>query len=367
MNRDTEKNAEPARPADKGRGTGLRPPNRFEHIHAEDDFEQLDPTDDAAIGRRVATEYLPDDSQSIVSQNDSPDIPFRYSVNPYRGCAHGCSYCYARPTHEYLGLNAGIDFESKVLVKFRAPELLREWLARDAWQPEPITFSGVTDCYQPAEREFRLTRGCLEVACEARQPIAIITKNALVTRDLDILRRMAADRTASVALSITSLDTELARVLEPRTSSPTARLRAVRQLADAGVPVRVMVAPIIPGLNDFEIPAILRAAGEAGAQGAGYTMLRLPLAVRPVFIDWLERTQPLKAAKVQSHIRATRGGKLNSSQFGARMRGEGLMAEQIKQTFTVFAKRYGLDGKKAPLETRNFRPPLSASGQRRLF
>ena len=345
----------PARPAAKGRGTSLRPANRFERIHAEDDFEQLDPADDAAAGRGVVTEYLPDDSQSIVSENDSPDIPFRYSINPYRGCAHGCSYCYARPSHEYLGLNAGIDFESKVLVKHRAPELLRAWLARDAWQPEPIIFSGVTDCYQPAEREFRLTRGCLEVACEARQPIAIITKNALVTRDLDILRQMAADRTVSVALSITSLDAELARVMEPRTSTPAARLRAVRQLADAGVPVRVMVAPIIPGLNDFEMPAVLKAASEAGAQGAGYTLLRLPLAVRPVFIDWLERTQPLKAAKVQSLIRATRGGKLNSSQFGARMRGEGLMAEQIKQTFQVFARRYGLDGRKAPLETRGFR------------
>ncbi len=187
----------------------------------------------------MATEYLPDESQSIVSTNESPDIPFRYSINPYRGCSHGCSYCYARPGHEYLGMNAGIDFESKVLVKHRAPELLRAWLARDDWQPEPIIFSGVTDCYQPAEREFRLTRGCLEVACEARQPIAIITKNALVTRDLDILTRMAADRTASVALSITTLDAELARTMEPRTSSPAARLRAVRQLAEAGVPSAV--------------------------------------------------------------------------------------------------------------------------------
>jgi DNA repair photolyase len=359
-------NPDPNQFAFKGRGTSLRPPNRFERIHGEDDFEQLDPTEEPWESG-VKTEYLPDDSRSIVSENDSPDIPFRYSVNPYRGCAHGCSYCYARPGHEYLGLNAGIDFESKVLVKHRAPELLREWLARDAWQPEPIIFSGVTDCYQPAEREFRLTRGCLEVACEARQPICIITKNALVTRDLDILARMAADRTVSVALSITSLDAQLARVMEPRTSTPAARLRAVRQLADAGVPVRVMVAPIIPGLNDFEMPAVLKAASEAGAQGAGYTVLRLPLAVRPIFLEWLQRTQPLKAAKVESLIRATRGGKLSSSQFRARMRGEGLMAEQIKQTFAVFAKRYGLDGRKAPLESGNFRPPKQVSGQMRLF
>ncbi len=317
MHRSTEGNADRSGPAAKGRGTSLRPPNRFERTHREDDFEQLDPADEQPAESAVKTVYLPDDSQSIVSENDSPDIPFRYSINLYRGCAHGCSYCYARPYHEYLGLNAGIDFESKVLVKHRGPELLRAWLARDAWRPEPIILSGVTDCYQPAEREFRLTRGCLEVAHEARQPIAIITKNALVTRDLDILRQMAADRTVSVALSITTLDAELARVMEPRTSTPAARLRAVRQLADAGVPVRVMVAPIIPGLNDFEMPAVLQAASEAGAQGAGYTLLRLPLAVRPIFVEWLERSQPLKAAKVQSLIRATRGGKLNSSQFGA--------------------------------------------------
>jgi DNA repair photolyase len=367
MHPDSEQNPIPNRPAIKGRGTALRPNNRFERVYTEDDFEQLDPAADDAPVSGVVTEYLPDDSQSIVSTNDSPDIPFRFSLNPYRGCAHGCSYCYARPYHEYLGLNAGIDFESKVLVKYRAPELLRAWLARDAWEPEAITFSGVTDCYQPAEREFRLTRGCLEVACEAGQPIAIITKNALVTRDLDILRQMAADRTASVALSITTLDAELARTMEPRTSSPAARLRAVRQLADAGIPVRVMVAPIIPGLNDFEIPAVLKAASEAGAQGAGYTVLRLPLAVLPIFVDWLARTQPLKAEKIQSFIRATRGGKLNDSKFGSRMRGEGLMAEQIRQTFRVFAKRYGLDGKKAPLETRNFRPPRPLSGQMRLF
>ena len=202
-----------------------------------------------------------------------------------------------------------------MLVKHRAPELLRAWLARDDWQPEPIIFSGVTDCYQPAERQFRLTRGCLEVACEARQPIAIITKNALVTRDLDILKQMAAERTVSVALSITTLDAQLARALEPRTSSPAARLRAVRQLADAGVPVRVMVAPIIPGLNDFEMPAVLEAASQAGAQGAGYTLLRLPWAVRPIFVDWLQRNEPLKAEKVQSLIRATRGGKLNESEI----------------------------------------------------
>ena len=219
-------------------------------MHSEPDYEQLEHDEEflAELGR-PKTEYLPDSSKSVVSENNSPDIPFRYSVNPYRGCAHGCSYCYARPYHEYLGLNAGLDFETKVFVKHRAPELLRDWLASDEWNPESITFSGVTDCYQPAEREFRLTRGCLEVALEALQPIFIITKNALVTRDLDLLHDMADWHTVSVAISITSLDPELCRTMEPRTSTPAARLGAVRQLSEAGIPTRVMVAPVIPGLN----------------------------------------------------------------------------------------------------------------------
>jgi DNA repair photolyase len=238
------------RPNPKGRGAHIRPANRFERVHVEADYAQI--ADDEAFFEelgRPKTQYLPDDSQSLVAQNDSPDVPFRYSVNPYRGCAHGCSYCYARPTHEYLGLDAGLDFETKVLVKRRAPELLREFLARPSWKPEPITFSGVTDCYQPVERELRLTSRCLEVALEARQPIGIITKNALVVRDLDLLVHMAALGLVHVHLSVTTLDAALGRSMEPRTSSPAARLRAVRELADAGVPVGVMVAPVIPGLN----------------------------------------------------------------------------------------------------------------------
>ena len=247
-------------PPQKGRSAAGDPPNRFLAVHrAADPDAELDPEDDPSQ-QRVATQFLPDRSESIVTENDSPDVPFRYSVNPYRGCEHGCSYCYARPSHEYLGLGAGLDFESKIFVKERAPELFARWLARDGWQPEMICFSGITDCYQPAERNYALTRGCLQVAAEARQPIGIITKNRLVTRDLDVLRPMAERSLVHVSISITTLDEQLARRMEPRTSRPAARLEAIRELSKAGVPTRVMVAPVIPGLNDSEIPQILKAA-----------------------------------------------------------------------------------------------------------
>ena len=345
----------------------MQPPNRFTAIHVEEDYDQLDDTDDLSALRRVRTEYFADDSQSIVSQNDSPDIPFRYSVNPYRGCAHGCSYCYARPTHEYLGLNAGLDFESKVFVKLKAASLFRDWLCRADYEPEMVMFSGVTDCYQPAERQFKLTRACLEVAREARQPIAVITKNTLVTRDLDILTEMAASRLVGVALSLTTLDARLARTMEPRTSSPEARLRAIRELSAAGVSTRVMVARVIPGLNNHEIPGILAAAAEAGAQTAGYVLLRLPLTVAPVFVEWLERTQALSQSRIESLIRNTRDGRMSSSEFGNRMRGTGQIADQIRQTFRVFAKKHGLDQPPMPLNVTQFVPPVASSGQLRLF
>ncbi|HUG68271.1 MAG TPA: PA0069 family radical SAM protein, partial [Pirellulaceae bacterium] len=259
------------------------------------------------------------------------------------------------------------DFESKILVKHRAPALLRDWLARPKYQPEIIFFSGVTDCYQPAEREFLLTRRCLEVALEARQPVGIITKNALVTRDMDLLRELAARNLVSVSLSVTTLDLQLAREMEPRTSSPHARLRAISELRDAGVPISVMVAPIIPGLNDIEIPRILEAASAAGAMTASYTMLRLPLTVRDVFLEWLERTQPDACSRVASRIKAVRDGELSNSQFGKRMRGEGVMAEQIEQTFRVFAKKYCLQGERPVLDTSGFNRPRSSSGQLHLF
>ena len=262
------------RPVAKGRGSQIKPPNRFARIHVEDDFEQLEYDEDFHEElAKVRTEYFVDRSKSIISENNSPDIPFRYSLNAYRGCLHGCSYCYARPTHEYLDLNAGLDFETKIFVKERAPELLQDWLARDAWQPETIMMSGVTDCYQPAERQFELTRRCLRVALDARQPISIITKNALVTRDLDLLSGMAKLHLVRVAISITSLDQSLTRVMEPRTSSPAARLRAIRKLHEARVPVGAMLAPVIPGLNDSEIPALLKAVKDAGAGSAAFVLL----------------------------------------------------------------------------------------------
>lgn len=352
----------------KGRGSQVTPPNRFDSIHAEPDLEQV--ADDAEYLeslRHVKTEFLPDTSKSIISENDSPDLPFRYSLNCYRGCEHGCSYCYARPYHEYLGLNAGLDFETKIYVKEKGPELFRDWLADYKGEPSAIMFSGITDCYQPAEKRFELTRGCLEVACEARQPVGIVTKNALVTRDLDLLTEMAQFNTVHVFLSVTTLDEELARTMEPRTSSPTARLRAVRQLHEAGIPVGVMIAPVIPGLNDSEVPKILEAAKEAGAQTAGYTLLRLPLTVKPVFLEWLERTQPLRKGRVESLIRSTREGELSDANFGSRMRGTGEMADQIRQTFKVFQRKHGLDGSLPAYATEHFRSPRSRSGQMRLF
>lgn len=356
------------RPEAKGRGAHTSPPNRFGQVHAEDDFEHVEHDDEYLEGlRTLKTQYLPDDSRSIVSKNDSPDLNFNYSLNPYRGCLHGCSYCYARPTHEYLGLNAGLDFESKIFVKERAPELFRDFLARDDWTPELIAFSGITDCYQPIERDYQLTRQCLEVAAEARQPIGMVTKNALVTRDLDVLSEMARHRVITVAMSVTTLDAELARTMEPRTSTPEARLRAISELASANVPVSVLIGPVIPGLNDSEIPAILKAASEAGAKQASWTLLRLPLAVRPIFEDWLARVRPLDQERVESRIRSCREGNMSDASFGSRQRGSGEIAEQISQTFRIFAAKHGLDRGIDRLDCSGFRPPRPSSGQLRLF
>jgi DNA repair photolyase len=352
----------------KGRGAHIQPANRFLPQRLEADFEHVaDDEDFLAEVDHPQTEYLPDDSQTIVAENDSPDVGFRFSVNPYRGCAHGCSYCYARPYHEYLGLSGGLDFETKIFVKHRAPELLRDWLARPQWQPETISFSGITDCYQPAEREFRLTRRCLEVAAECGQPVGVITKNAFVTRDLDVLQRLNADRCIRVGISITTLDAQLARLMEPRTSSPDARLRTIRELTAAGIPTQLMLAPIIPGLNDSEIPAILKAAREAGAQAAGYVLLKLPLSVRPVFMDWLTRTYPDRAGRIESMIRATRDGRLHDSQFGRRQVGTGNIAELIADTFSLWRKRLGYAEEHQPLNRDAFRPPTPSTGQLRLF
>jgi DNA repair photolyase len=264
-------------------------------------------------------------------------------------------------------MNAGLDFESRIMVKHDAPALLRAELADENWHGDFIAISGVTDCYQPAERKFRLTRGCLEVMLEARQPLGIVTKNALVTRDLDVLVRLAAENLVHVYVSITTLDAQLARTMEPRTATPQARLRTVHELASAGVPSGVMTSPIIPGLNDQEIPAILSAAKAAGATSASYILMRLPLAVRPIFEEWIVRTYPDKAPRVLSLIRQTRGGKMSDSQWGRRMRGQGLYAEGIERTFQIFRKKHGLDHPLAPLDHTKFAPPRPVSGQLRLF
>ncbi len=349
-------------------GAHLDPTNRFQSMRAEFDEShwEWDPRDRPDPSRR-AVEYLTDSSQSIISENNSPDIPFRYSLNPYRGCQHGCSYCYARNTHEYLGFSAGLDFETKIVVKPDAADLFRAFLARPGFQVDEIAFSGVTDCYQPAERQFRLTRSCLEVAAECGVPVGIVTKNALVVRDLDVLAPMAAARLAHVNISVTTLDPELARVLEPQTSIPAARLRAMETLANAGIPVRAMIAPIIPGLNDAEIPTLLAAARAAGATSTAYILLRLPLTVEPVFREWLQRTQPLKAEKIDGLIRQTRNGAAYRAEWGRRMVGSGPIAEQIGQLFDVFAHKHGLDQPLPAFDFTQFTPPDPRDGQLRLF
>lgn len=352
----------------KGRGAAIQPANPYLPVHVESDFEHVaDDKEYLAQLDRPPTEYLPDESQTIIAENDSPDLGFRYSVNPYRGCSHGCSYCYARPYHEYLGLSAGLDFETKVFVKYRAADLLRDFLARPSWRPETIMFSGVTDCYQPAEREFRITRGCIEVAAECRQPIGVITKNVLVIRDLDLLTQLAEHHAVRVSLSITTLDPQLARQMEPRTSTPDARLRTIRELTAAGIPSSVMVAPVIPGLNDSEMPAILRAARDAGADSAGYVLLKLPTTVRDVFTDWLRRSYPDRTARIESLIRSTRGGKLNDSQFGRRQVGTGNIAQLIADTFRIWTAKLSYADDRPPLNRDAFRPPQTVRGQRSLF
>jgi DNA repair photolyase len=350
-----------------GRAAGTSPGNRFERMHQVADFEQLDPSEGLPVVARVPTEFLPDRSRTVISHNDSPDIGFRYSINPYRGCEHGCAYCYARPSHEYLGMNAGLDFESRILVKHDIAERLRTELAEPNWQGELIVISGVTDCYQPAERTYRLTRACLEVMLEARQPLGIVTKNALVIRDIDLLAELAKRKLVHVHVSVTTLDETLARTLEPRTATPTARLRAIRELSAAGIPTGVMTAPVIPGLNDQELPALLAAAKDAGAWRASFTLLRLPMAVRPIFEEWVTRNYPEKAERVLALVRETRGGKMNDARFGSRMRGQGNYAEGIARTFEIFRKKHGLDRPFAPLDHSQFMPPRPTTGQMRLF
>ena len=339
------------------RGTKKNPSGRFEALQVELDERELDE------GGR--TEFFLDFSQSIISTHESPDLPLKASVNPYRGCEHGCSYCYARPTHEYLGLSAGLDFERKIFVKKRAAELLRAELSSRRWVPQPLMMSGVTDCYQPVERRLEVTRGCLRVLADFRNPVGVVTKNFLVTRDVDILAELAELGAASVHISITTLDAGLARRLEPRSSSPGQRLEAISRLSAAGIPVGVLVAPVIPGLNEQEIPAILRAARAAGATRAKYSILRLPYGVADIFLGWVDENLPAARRRIEGRIRDLREGALNDSRFDTRMFGTGELADQICRLFRIFAAREGLRVGEFELSTRHFVNP--EDGQLRLF
>ena len=340
----------------KGRGAGENPAGRFEKLQYEPDLSALAPDDELPP---LKTQYFNDTSKTIIAYNDSPDIPFDAGINPYRGCEHGCVYCFARPSHEFLGFSAGLDFESKIFVKMDAARLLRKELAAPKWQAQTIALSGNTDPYQPAERHFQITRQCLAVLAEFRNPVALISKNHLITRDIDLLTELASFRAAAVAVSITTLDNSLARKMEPRASLPKRRLAAISELAKADIPVGVMIAPIIPGLNDHEIPAILTAAVDAGASFSGYIILRLPYGLKDIFSDWLERHFPDRREKVLNRLRNMRDGKLNSPQFHQRMRGDGPFADQVRSMFQLTSQKLGLGDQRQrhQLSTAYFRHP----------
>src|SRR3954470_24196015 len=329
-----------------GRGASWSPANRFEKLHV--DIHELDAVDvdlaaEAEEKPGLPTQFFRDATKTIIAHNQSPDVGFESSINPYRGCEHGCIYCFARPTHEYLGFSAGLDFESKIMVKEDAPKLLEDELSSPKWKPQVLMLSGVTDPYQPIEKKLKITRGCLEVLAKFRNPVAMITKNRLITRDVDLLKQLAEHDAVAVNISITSLDPKLQRILEPRTSPPSARLETVRTLRQAGIPVGVMVAPIIPGITDHEVPKIVEACGEAGAGFAGYVILRLPWAVAPLFERWLDEHFPDRKEKVLGRIRSMRGDKLYDSRWRKRQLGEGVFAEQIGAMFEVACRRAGLN------------------------
>ncbi len=335
------------------RGTILLPQNRFETTRREtfdDGWETL--AEELPV---LQTQFIPDHAKSILFKNDSPDIPTAYSLNAYRGCEHGCAYCRARPYHEYLGFNAGIDFETKIMVKHDAPELLRREFSNPHWMPQCIMMSGNTDCYQPAERAHKLTRQLLEVFLEYRNPVSILTKNALILRDLDLLKELAELNLVRTMLSITSIDPELRRKLEPRTSTADRKFKAMEELAKANVPVGVMVGPIIPGLNDNEVPQILKRASENGAKWVAHTILRLPYAVAPIFTDWLEKNYPEKANRVITRIRMIRNGKLNDPNWGTRMSGLGGYADYMHKVIEALSLKYGMTGYREPLSVHHFR------------
>jgi DNA repair photolyase len=346
----------------KGRGAAEQVANRFlKQSYGVVHWEGVDAVEE----EHPATRFVFDDAKSIVNKVVSPDIPMNWSMNPYQGCEHGCAYCYARPTHEYWGYSAGLDFERVIIVKRNAPELLRKTLMSRKWVPEPIMLSGNTDCYQPIEHREGITRRLLEVLLEFKQPVGLITKNALVLRDLDILGELAKQDLVSVAISLTTLDEELRRVLEPRTSTGAQRVRAIRELSEAGVPTMAMIAPIIPSLNEPEIPQLLEAAADAGARAASYTIVRTNGAVKEVFDNWVRTHFPDRAAKIIAQISAMHGGSVSDSEFGRRMKGEGEFASTVRQVFRVMHRRLFSEGTMPRMNTHLFqRPP---EGQLDLF
>ena len=363
----------------KGRGAGLNPGNRYESTRLHVLGEHLDLIlversleleegceNNASEGRQVITHVYADHSRSILNPVDSPDIGFNWSINPYRGCEHGCIYCYARPFHEMLGFSCGMDFETKIMAKLKAAKMLRKELARPRWQAQMIAMSGVTDCFQPIEAKLKITRACLEVLAHCRQPVGIVTKNRLVLRDLDLLQELAKHRAVCVAVSVTTLDPKLARIMEPRASSPVDRLKTIEKLHQAGVPVLAMVAPVIPAINDREIPKILEAVAAVGAQSASYVLLRLPHQVQDLYIDWLKRYFPDRADHALSLLRQCRHGQLYDPAFGRRMKGSGQIARQIRQIFHTFKRRYHLHRPMPAMSNTAFRRPTT-DGQMSLF
>jgi len=339
----------------KGRGAQLNTANPFDanylekaHIEGIDIFEEP---------AKIKTQIIYDYPKKFINKVTSPDVGMGYSANPYQGCEHGCAYCYARNAHHYWGFSAGLDFETKIIVKPTAPELLRNELAAKSWKPHPIVLSGNTDCYQPLERKFELTRKLLQVMLECKHPVSIISKNALILRDLDIVKELAKDNLIHVAISLTTLDESLRRVLEPRTASSKQRLNTMKKLSEVGVPVTVMTAPIIPGINDFELPQLLKAASENGACGAGFTIVRLNGVLPIIFENWIRKHFPDRADKVLNKIKSVHGGTLNDSQFGRRMRGEGPIAEQVRQLFLIHKNKYFKDKVSTPYNLSLFKRP----------
>jgi len=351
----------------RGRGAGLNPGNRFDGLRLHVLGEQLEAAVEAhPKGVQLPTRIYADRTRSVINRVDSPDLNFNWTLNPYRGCEHGCIYCYARPTHELLGFSCGVDFETKIVAKHDAAGILERELAAPSWTGEPIVMSGVTDCYQPIEAKLGITRRCLEVMAECGQPVGVVTKSHLVVRDIESLKQLAKVNAVSVGISLTTLDAHLSAMMEPRASCPADRLRTISELSEAGIPVMAILAPIIPGLNDREIPRLLEAAANAGARSAMWMMVRLPYQVSNLFIEWLVRHFPNRAHKIESQIRDMRGGKLYDSSFEHRMRGSGAIARQIRDTFRVFSARHGLDRSSPPLSSDAFRKP-NLNGQLNLF